>query len=100
MVSHIFLRYKLSKLGTTSFLELNEKQMGLNFYLLRFNTHENRRKLISNNRLLNYIALDNNKNLKFHNENVNQIMKLIQKIRSFNQFDDKIIITFTKKLNI
>ena len=56
--------------------------------MLRFSTHENRRKLISNNRLLNYIALDNNKNLRFDNENVNKLMKLIQKIRSFNQFGD------------
>ena len=62
--------------------------------MLRFSTHENRRKLISNNGLLNYIALDNNKNLRFDNENVNILMKLIQKIRSFNQFGDKIIITF------
>ncbi len=66
----------------------------------RFNTHENRRKLISNNRLLNYIALDNNKNLIFDNQNVNKLMKLIQKIRSFNQFGDKIIITFTRELKI
>ena len=68
--------------------------------MLRFNTHENRKKLISNNRLLNYIALDNNKNLEFNDENVDKLMKLIQKIRSFNQFGDKIIITFTKKLSI
>ena len=50
--------------------------------------------------MLNYIALDNNKNLRFDNENVNKLMKLIQKIRSFNQFGDKIVITFTKKLDI
>ncbi len=100
MVSHIFLRYKLSKLGTTSFLELNEKQMGLNFYLLRFNTFNNRKKIISNNRLLNWISLDNNKNLEFDNQNEIKLMKLIQKIRSFNQFGDKIIITFTNLINI
>ena len=63
--------------------------------MLRFSTYEHRRKLISNNRLLNYIALDNNKNLEFNDENVNKLMSLIQKIRSFNQFGDKIIITFT-----
>jgi hypothetical protein len=68
--------------------------------LLRFNTHENRKKLISNNRLLNYIALDNNKNLRFNNQNVNTFMNLILKIRSFNQFDDKMIITFTNMINI
>jgi hypothetical protein len=50
---------------------------------------------MSNNRILNYIALDNNKNLRFNNKNVNKLMKLIQKIRSFNQFGDKIIITLT-----
>ncbi len=68
--------------------------------MLRFNTHENRKKLISNNRLLNYIALDNNKNLRFNNQNVNTFMNLILKIRSFNQFDDKMIITFTNMINI
>jgi hypothetical protein len=50
--------------------------------------------------LLNYIALDNNKNLKFNNENINKLMNLIKKIRSFNQFGDKIIITFTRELKI
>ena len=50
--------------------------------------------------MLNYIALDNNKNLEFDNENINKLMKLIQKIRSFNQFGDKIIINFTEKLSI
>ncbi len=68
--------------------------------MLRFNTNENRRKIISNNRILNYIALDNNKNLVFDNQNVNKLMKLIQKIRSFNQFGDKIIITFTNRIII
>ena len=68
--------------------------------MLRFSTHENRRKLISNNGLLNYIALDNNKNLRFDNENVYKLMNIIKKIRCFNQFGDKIIITFTYKLDI
>ncbi len=50
--------------------------------------------------MLNYIALDNNKNLEFNNKNVNKLLKLIQKIRNFNQFGDKIIITFTNELSI
>ena len=50
--------------------------------------------------MLNYIALDNNKNLRFDDENLNKMMKFLPKIRSFNQFGDKIIITFTEKLSI
>ncbi len=68
--------------------------------MLRFNIYENIRKLISNNRLLNFIALENNQILRFDNQNFKKIMKLIYKIRSFNQFGDKIIITFTNGIEI
>ena len=54
--------------------------------------------MISHNKRLNWIALDNNKNLEITNDNLNTIMKLVKKIRSFNQFNDLIKITFTRKL--
>ena len=55
-----------------------------------------RKNMISHNKRLNWIALDNNKNLEIKNNNLNTIMKLVKKIRSFNQFNDQIKITFTK----
>ncbi len=58
------------------------------FQLLRFNTHNNRIKIISKNKLLNFIALDNNKNLEIKKNSINTMMKLIRKIRNFNQFND------------
>ena len=45
-----------------------------------------RENVTSRNRRLNYIAFDNNKNLMFENENLNTLMKLVKKIRCFNQF--------------
>ena len=56
--------------------------------------------MISHNKRLNWIALDNNKNLEITNDNLNTIMKLVKKIRSFNQFNDLIKITFTETLRI
>jgi hypothetical protein len=50
--------------------------------------------------LLNYIAIDNNKNLEFNDDNINKLMNLIKKIRSFNQFGDQIKITFTNNQKI
>ncbi len=45
-----------------------------------------RENVISQNRRLNYIAFDNNKNLLFESYNLNTLMKLVKKIRCFNQF--------------
>ncbi len=59
---------------------------GILFRILRFITFQNRQKMISQNRRLNYLALDNNKNLLFNNKNYNTLMKLVKKIRCFNQF--------------
>jgi hypothetical protein len=56
------------------------------FRILRFNTFMDRKNVISQNRRLNYIALDNNKNLLFKNKNKKTLMKLVKKIRCFNQF--------------
>ncbi len=50
--------------------------------------------------MLNYIAIDNNKNLEFNDDNINKLMNLIKKIRSFNQFGDQIKITFTNNQKI
>ena len=58
-----------------------------------------RENVISYNKRLNWIALDNNKNLEITNDNLNTIMKLVKKIRSFNQFNDLIKITLTSDLN-
>ena len=55
-----------------------------------------RKNMISHNKRLNWIALDNNKNLEITNDNLNTIMKLVKNIRSFNQFNDLIKITFTR----
>ena len=55
-----------------------------------------RKNMISHNKRLNWIALDNNKNLEITNNNLNTIMKLVKKIRSFNQFNDQIKITLTR----
>ncbi len=40
--------------------------------------------MIGQNKMLNYIALDNNKNLVFQKDNLNTLMKLVKKIRCFN----------------
>ena len=58
------------------------------FRILRFNTFMDRKNMISHNKRLNWIALDNNKNLEISNDNLNTIMKLVKKIRCFNQFND------------
>ena len=54
------------------------------FHLMKFMTFGNRRVFISWNKLLHYIAQDNNKLLVFNEENKNTLMKLIKKIRSLN----------------
>jgi hypothetical protein len=58
------------------------------FRILIFITFMNRKNLISHNKRLYYIALDNNKNLEITKDNLNTIMILFKKIRSFNQFND------------
>jgi hypothetical protein len=44
--------------------------------------------MIGQNKRLNYIALDNNKNLLFNMNNLIKLMSLVYKIRNFNQFND------------
>ena len=58
------------------------------FRILRFITFMDRENVISYNKRLNWIALDNNKNLEITNDNLNTILKLVLKIRCFNQFND------------
>ena len=65
------------------FLKLTDNDL---FRILRFITFMKRKNLISQNKRLNYIALDNNKKLLFKNNNLNTLMRLVNKIRYFNQF--------------
>ena len=60
------------------------------FKILKFNEFTQRYKIISHSKLLNYIALDNNKTISIRRKNFDASMKLINKIRSFNQFGDTI----------
>ena len=62
----------------------------INFKILSFNEITQKQKIISHNKLLNYIALDSNKTITIRKNNYDTCMKLIGKIRSFNQFGDKI----------
>ncbi len=66
------------------------------FRILRFITFMKRKNVISHNKKLNWIALDNNKNLEITNNNLNTIKRLVEKIRSFIQKNDLIKITFTR----
>jgi hypothetical protein len=47
-----------------------------------------RLNVISHNKRINSIALNNNKNIEITNDNLFTIMKLVKKISSFNQFND------------
>ena len=65
------------------FMNLTDNDL---FRILRFITFKKRKNVISHNRRLNHIALDNNKNLLCRKNNLNTLMGLVNKIRCFNQF--------------
>jgi hypothetical protein len=51
---------------------------------MKFMSFIDRKKFISNNRILNYISLDNNKNLVFNNSNYEILKRYVKKIRSLS----------------
>ncbi len=52
--------------------------------MFRFLTYNDRKKIISSNKQLHYISIDNNKCIMLNIKNYERSLKMIQKIRSFN----------------